>query len=324
MTDDRTSLNLRSMITDNLEFKNSDCVYYSPLLSLPPPYFRYGHDIDSIDLLMHLTSELRAIDSHQQGFVPHSLFKQICDKLRIKNKICEDFVVQSQPNLLDCNITSNSLNVGVVDYILLIRKLIKSLPKVRNTSSVAQIEAVSHVEQLRMSVRVESAMRLKNPNSPMEPPNSFVRVVAPYDGCVCNVETKVVQQSCYPYWMAQNFPLSIPLTEGNINKIEKSFLEFEVWNRTSQGHDQMIGVAFVDISSLYLLNSAEASRMISGYYHIVARDAIQSNVQLSKMNSADLNRLSFGQLKVTLMMDKDLMHIKPQAEFEQSSSPQKQ
>jgi hypothetical protein len=36
-----------------------------------------------------------------------------------------------QPNLVDVNITSNGLNVGLLDYILLVRKLTKSLPKVR-------------------------------------------------------------------------------------------------------------------------------------------------------------------------------------------------
>ena len=78
--------------------------------------------------------------------------------------------------------------------------------------------------------------------------------------------------------MGQNFPIEIPLTETNIEKIQKSFLEFEVFNRLTHGSEELIGVAFVDISSLYLLNSAEASRMISGYYHIVAREAIQSNI----------------------------------------------
>jgi hypothetical protein len=44
------------------------------------------------------------------------------------------------------------------------------------------------------------------------------------------------------------------------------------------GSEELIGVAFVDISSLYHLNSAEASRMISGYYHLVDRAAIENNI----------------------------------------------
>jgi len=39
-----------------------------------------------------------------------------------------------KPNMVDCNITSNGLNVGLIDYVLLCRKLIKSLPKIRETA----------------------------------------------------------------------------------------------------------------------------------------------------------------------------------------------
>jgi hypothetical protein len=92
VTDKRTCLTLNTLIAENLEYKNSDCVFYSPLLSLPPPYFKYGHEIDNIDLIIKLNHELKALDSHSQGFVPASLFKQVCDRLRIKVKIAEDFI----------------------------------------------------------------------------------------------------------------------------------------------------------------------------------------------------------------------------------------
>lgn len=72
------------------------------------------------------------------------------------------------------------------------------------------------------------------------------------------------------------------------------FLEFEVINRNTAGAVELIGVSFIDISSLYHLNSAEASRMISGYYHVVDRQAIKSNIQLSQVNSSDMNKLSNG------------------------------
>ena len=65
VSDKRTALNLGTLIAENLEYKNSDCVFYSPLLSLPPPYFRYGHELDSLDLLIRMTQEFRALDSHQ-------------------------------------------------------------------------------------------------------------------------------------------------------------------------------------------------------------------------------------------------------------------
>lgn len=34
--------------------------------------------------------------------------------------------------------------------------------------------------------------------------------------------------------------------------------------------------------------------MISGYYHLVDRAAIENNIQLSQVNSTDLNKLSNG------------------------------
>lgn len=64
VSDKRTSLTLCTMIAETLEYKNSDCVFYSPLLSLPPPYFKYGHEIDNIDLIIKLNQELRTLDSH--------------------------------------------------------------------------------------------------------------------------------------------------------------------------------------------------------------------------------------------------------------------
>ena len=112
VSDKRTALTLNTLIAENLEYKNTDCVFYSPLMSLPPPYFKYGHEVDNIDLVIKLNQELRSLDSHQQGFVPASLFKQVCDRLRIKVKIVDDFVEMMSPNLVDVNVTSNGLNVG--------------------------------------------------------------------------------------------------------------------------------------------------------------------------------------------------------------------
>lgn len=95
-----------------------------------------------------------------------------------------------QPNLVDVNITSNSLNVGLIDYVLLVRKLMKSLPKIRE--EMFETIQLDHVEALKMTVRIESAMRLRNPLNEMEPPNSFVRVKSPFEGSLCNIETKTV------------------------------------------------------------------------------------------------------------------------------------
>jgi hypothetical protein len=90
-----------------------------------------------------------------------------------------------------------------VDYVVLVRKLMKSLPHIRENVGVGYttFEENKQVDMLKMTVRIESAMRLRNPLNKMEAPNSFVRVVSPFRGSLCNIETKTVQNSCYPYWM---------------------------------------------------------------------------------------------------------------------------
>jgi hypothetical protein len=73
------------MIAENLEYKNSDCVFYSPLLALPPPYFRYSCDVDMADTVIKFYREMAALDSHQQGFIPTALMKSaLCDRLKVK------------------------------------------------------------------------------------------------------------------------------------------------------------------------------------------------------------------------------------------------
>lgn len=195
VSDKRTRLTLQTLIADNCEYKNSDSVFYSPILSLPPPYFKYGNELDSLDLIQKLATELKTLDSHQQGFVPASLFKEICDRLRLKVKIVDDFIEQMAPNMVDVNVTSNCLNVGLIDYVVLIRKLMMSLPKARQLPVQQQDHhqlqttqpQLHHVETLKIQVRIESAMRLKNPLNAHEPPNSFVRVQSPFDGSICNI-----------------------------------------------------------------------------------------------------------------------------------------
>lgn len=47
ITDKRTSLTLCTLIGENLEYKDDRNVFYSPLLCLPPPYFKWTEEIDS-------------------------------------------------------------------------------------------------------------------------------------------------------------------------------------------------------------------------------------------------------------------------------------
>jgi hypothetical protein len=76
-------------------------------------------------------------------------------------------------------------------------------------------------------------------------------------------------------------------------------LEFEVYHQISNKHgksngEKLIGVAFIDISSLHYVNSQETSRALSGYYHLVDRTLVQNSLQLSSLNSNALGNLSNG------------------------------
>lgn len=64
--------------------------------------------------------------------------------------------------------------------------MVKALPRAQ------EIELPVATQNLRLNVQIESAMRLRNPVNQLEPPNAFVRVRSPFDGSLCNIETKVV------------------------------------------------------------------------------------------------------------------------------------
>lgn len=49
VTDRKVANKLLTLINDNLEFKNSDSVYYSPLFALPPPYFKQASSFSTFE-----------------------------------------------------------------------------------------------------------------------------------------------------------------------------------------------------------------------------------------------------------------------------------
>jgi hypothetical protein len=86
-------LSLMKALIDNLEYKNSDKVYYSPLLGTLPPFFRYVRRFDSFGIVEKFNKELTSLDSHANGFVPLALFRSVLEhELKIKEKIVIDFI----------------------------------------------------------------------------------------------------------------------------------------------------------------------------------------------------------------------------------------
>ena len=64
VTDKKVANKLLTLINDNLEFKNTDSVYYSPLFSLPPPYFKHSKSFSTFEFVQQVMRELTSLDSH--------------------------------------------------------------------------------------------------------------------------------------------------------------------------------------------------------------------------------------------------------------------
>ena len=93
VSDRKVSNKLLTLINDNLEFKNSDSVYYSPLFCLPPPYFKQSKSFSQWEFVQQTMRELTSLDSHGNGFLPIALFRSVLEhELKIKPKIVDDFI----------------------------------------------------------------------------------------------------------------------------------------------------------------------------------------------------------------------------------------
>jgi hypothetical protein len=78
---------------ENLDYKNSDKVFYSPFFGLPQPYFRYARRFDSFGIIEKFNKELQALDANNNGFTSLGLFRSLLEhELKIKEKIVEDFI----------------------------------------------------------------------------------------------------------------------------------------------------------------------------------------------------------------------------------------
>lgn len=54
ISDKRVQVRLNAMIADNLEYRNTDAVFYSPILGLPAPYFRYAGNVELFSVVFKM------------------------------------------------------------------------------------------------------------------------------------------------------------------------------------------------------------------------------------------------------------------------------
>lgn len=82
----------KSLIS-NLEDKNQDKVFYSPLFGTLPPFFRHIKRFDSFSVVEKFNKELSMLDTQSSGFVPLPVFRSLLEhELKIKEKIVLDFI----------------------------------------------------------------------------------------------------------------------------------------------------------------------------------------------------------------------------------------
>jgi len=87
-------------------------------------------------------------------------------------------------------------------------------------------------------------MRLKNPVNALEPPNAFVKLRVPFEGCLPeeSFQTRIVNQSCYPSWHSMDHKLVMPMNDYILKKLAygERQLEFEVYHvELSDGRSQV-------------------------------------------------------------------------------------
>jgi len=193
-------LSLINKLVGDLEFKNKEKVYYSPLFGLPQPYFRFGRRFDSFGIIEKFNKELSAIDSYDRGFVALGLFRSVLEhELKIKEKIVDDFIQSMRDGVakegcnpshflsLDANAASHAFK-NHIDYVVLLRKLVMYFDtRTSEKSQTNLLSGRSHPESLPshdemlLKVDIESAIRLKNPVNELEAPNALVVMRVPFE-----------------------------------------------------------------------------------------------------------------------------------------------
>lgn len=102
--------------------------------------------------------------------------------------------------------------------------------------NVKEVFAASHPE-VQMYFEVDNGMRILNPLSKHECPNSFVTMRPAFeyheskDGQF--LQTQEIRASSYPMWNFKSHVYTVPLNEANRSFIENGQLEFEVFHKSA-------------------------------------------------------------------------------------------
>jgi hypothetical protein len=232
------------------------------LFGLPPPFFKYSQKFDQLEIVCRFNEEIEALDSKDNGFIPVNILKNVLEgELKVKTKIVDDFVnslrdidIENQNELsntkivkevqsLDVNMVTNSLKTSHVDYIVLVRKLSQFMDQNRsqnNLSSLTQtrimdsIQEHQEAQEVSISFSIDNGMRIKNPISAYETPNTYVYMKPGFE---CKehdkfVQTSQIKSNSYPTWNYKSQNFTMPIHQANREWLEAGgCLEFEVFHK---------------------------------------------------------------------------------------------
>lgn len=230
---------------DCLEYKNEDKVYYGPLFTTLPPYFKHARRLDKFRIVETIDQRLSSCDDLDIGFVLENHFKTILqDELRVKDKIVKDFLNELAPNPLDCNLKSHTLKLKK-DILVMTRKLLGCLKtwgiidrrdviterQIAANTTPAILKSLTVVQQeVDLYVSIDSGNRIKNPVEPDSPPNTYVEFKPEFGGLEGGkIVTDTVYRSSFPSWKSYS-TYRLSLTPENMAVLENGNLKFDVFH----------------------------------------------------------------------------------------------
>jgi len=199
------------------------------------------------------------------------------EEIRIKKKVVDDFSHQLETNTLDANLASHTMK-NKKDILVLTRKLLGCLQHwgvIERREAIAEQPVEKKVDVMaatlpvisnEITVRIESATRLKNPINEDEPANTYVVFRSDLGA---EFKTETIYRSSFPAWNAtQRF--DFPVNEKTKSILSEDF-NFDVYHleMRADGFGQAeyfhIGRCAVNVSNFIKVKGTDE---ISGYYHI--------------------------------------------------------
>ena len=220
-----------------------------------------------------------------------------------------------------------------------------SLVTKKIVENVKDLTAASNPE-VQMFFEVDNGMRILNPLSQHECPNTFVTMRPAFEYNESKngqfLQTHEIRASGYPMWNFKSHVYTVPLSQANLDFIDNGHLEFEVFHKSNGYGDtelqvketnHLIGVAFVPLKKL---REGAGKTRVTGLFDVIGKSAIYSSMQSLKSLGADGSNI-MGKIKIAVTVNINInkllsnpddevdapkfKHLKPSNDFSLSTAP---